>query len=92
MADGDDVVSDGHWMTYRELAMARGVKRAAAIRLAQRHKWPKRAGSNDGLAHILVPAAYLSSHDVVYDDTNHDDPATTRPQSNSIAYDVAPRQ
>jgi hypothetical protein len=81
MADGDDVVSDGHWMTYRELAQARGIKRAAAIRLAQRHKWPKRAGSNDGLAHILVPAAYLSSPDIIYDDTDNDAQRQSEPEA-----------
>jgi hypothetical protein len=42
-------------MTYREIAAARGITHAAAIRLVQRHRWPKREGSNDGLAHVLVP-------------------------------------
>jgi hypothetical protein len=46
---------DGTWMTYRELAAARGIKHAAAIRLVQRNRWRKREGSNDGLAHVLVP-------------------------------------
>jgi len=81
MADGDDVVSDGRWMTYRELAQARGIKRAAAIRLAQRHKWPKRAGSNDGLAHILVPTAYLSSPDIIYDDADNDAQRQSEPEA-----------
>ena len=43
------------WMTYREIAAARGITHAAAIRLVQRHRWQKRDGSNDGLAHVLVP-------------------------------------
>jgi hypothetical protein len=42
-------------MTYREIAAARGITHAAAIRLVQRHRWQKREGSNDGLAHVLVP-------------------------------------
>jgi hypothetical protein len=49
-----DVAEDGVWMTYGEVAVARGVKRSAAIKLAQRHKWRKQAG-NDGLARVLVP-------------------------------------
>ena len=49
---GDDA---GVWLTYSELAAARGIKRAGAIRLVQRQHWPRRAGSNDGLAHVLVP-------------------------------------
>jgi hypothetical protein len=43
------------WMTYREIAAARGITHAAAIRLVQRRRWQKREGSNDGLAHVLVP-------------------------------------
>src|SRR4051794_17687254 len=46
-------------VTYAELAHARGVSMAAARRLAQRHRWPKRVG-NDGLSHVLVPATYLA--------------------------------
>ena len=30
-------------------------KRSAAQRLVQRHKWPRREGSNDGFARVLVP-------------------------------------
>ena len=55
MHDGDDADGGGTWMTYRELAAARGITHAAAIRLVQRNRWRKREGSNDGLAHVLVP-------------------------------------
>ena len=47
--------SGGRWMTYSQLAAARGIKRSAAQRLVQRHKWPRREGSNDGFARVLVP-------------------------------------
>ena len=30
---------DSRWMTYAELAMARGIKEPAAVRLVQRRKW-----------------------------------------------------
>ena len=51
----DHVTGGATWMTYREIAAARGISHAAAIRLVQRHRWQKREGSNDGLAHVLVP-------------------------------------
>ena len=41
-------------MTYGQLATARGVKRIAAVRIVQRHKWRKQAG-NDGQVRVLVP-------------------------------------
>ena len=49
------------WMTYREIAAVRGISHAAAIRLVQRRRWQKREGSNDGLAHVLVPHDALQS-------------------------------
>ena len=49
-----DIDSNGTWLTYGEIAAARGIKRSGAIRLAQRHRWRKQAG-NDGLARVLVP-------------------------------------
>jgi hypothetical protein len=45
---------DGVWMTYAQLAASRGVKRIAAVRIVQRHKWRKQAG-NDGQVRVLVP-------------------------------------
>jgi hypothetical protein len=53
--EGTADVGVGVWMTYTELAAARGIARAGAIRLVQRQRWQRRAGSNDGLAHVLVP-------------------------------------
>jgi hypothetical protein len=53
----------GVWMTYREIAAARGIKPEAAVRLVQRRKWPKRERSNDGLAHVLVPPDWIRPAD-----------------------------
>jgi hypothetical protein len=55
-----DTAGDSRWLTYTELAKARGVKRITAIRLVQRHKWQRRAG-NDGMARVLVPLDQLES-------------------------------
>ena len=62
------------WMTYREIAAVRGISHAAAIRLVQRHRWQKRDGSNDGLAHVLVP------HDAV-----RSTPYVRRPRHTDLA-------
>jgi hypothetical protein len=48
--DGDG----GQWLTYEEIAEARGIKRLAAVRLTQRHRWRRQRG-NDGHARVLVP-------------------------------------
>lgn len=49
---------DTRWMTYAELAEARGIKEPAAVRLVQRHKWERQPG-NDGAARIAVPVVQL---------------------------------
>src|SRR5689334_301902 len=56
-----DIATDdaGVWMTYEALAEARDIKRDAARRLAQRHRWRRHTG-NDGFARILVPPEWAS--------------------------------
>jgi hypothetical protein len=49
-----DEPDDARWMTYRELAQARGISPASATRLAFRKKWRRQKG-NDGIARALVP-------------------------------------
>ena len=44
------------WMTYAELAAARGITRSSATRLAFRRGWRRQTG-NDGQARVAVPAA-----------------------------------
>jgi hypothetical protein len=51
----DTADASTRWMTYAELAEARGIGRRSAMRLALRHRWPRRRG-NDGLARVGVPA------------------------------------
>jgi hypothetical protein len=54
-------VGDGaRRMTYAELAQARGISRASAKRLAQRHHWGRQAG-NDGVTRATVPLAFLEN-------------------------------
>jgi hypothetical protein len=75
MDAGSDGEAGSVWMTYGEIATARGIKRVAAIRLVQRHKWRKQAG-NDGFARVLVPPdwtkpAERTPRDVADDVTDH---------------------
>lgn len=57
------------WMSYAELARARGISRASAARLAQRRGWERRVG-NDGLTKVAVPAGeeVPTQHDAVAGD------------------------
>ena len=45
-------------MTYAELAMARGIKEPAAVRLVQRRRWERQLG-NDGTVRVAVPTPEL---------------------------------
>jgi hypothetical protein len=60
----DDAGSTGQWMTYGEIAAARGTSRIAAVRLVQRHKWRRQAG-NDGKARALVPPDMVQPERVI---------------------------
>lgn len=55
--DGGDV-GETRWMTYAELAQARGIREPAAVRLVQRREWERRPG-NDGAARVAVPVSEL---------------------------------
>jgi hypothetical protein len=53
------------WMTYAELAAARGITRSSATRLAFRRGWQRQTG-NDGQARVAVPAAAQAPpHDAI---------------------------
>lgn len=62
MSDGGDirgdVGGDSRWMTYAELAEARGIREPAAVRLVQRRHWERRPG-NDGSVRVAVPLPEL---------------------------------
>lgn len=47
-------MGDIRWMSYAELAAARGISTASAIRLARRRKWLRQMG-NDGTARVAIP-------------------------------------
>jgi hypothetical protein len=47
-------MSDGRWMTKREIAAVRGISIASADRLVRRHGWRKQPG-NDGRVRTYVP-------------------------------------
>ena len=50
---------DVRWMSYAELAQARGISVASAKRLTLRRKWRRQAG-NDGTARVGVPISELA--------------------------------
>jgi chromosome segregation ATPase len=55
-----DSPADDRWMTFAELAVARGISKASASKLVRRHKW-RRQTDNQGSVRILVPAEALDS-------------------------------
>jgi hypothetical protein len=76
-----DIDNGGTWLTYSEIAKARGVKRVAAIRLVQRHKWRKQPG-NDGMTKVLVPVSMIQAagripRDISGNDTGNDTGSVT---------------
>ena len=84
--DVGDHEAGGSWMTYREIAAARRVKLAAAVRLVQRHKWRRQTG-NDGTARIFVPIEWTKPSDRVPPDIVHDVVPDT---DDDVADDVTP--
>lgn len=55
-----DGTEDTRWMSYSELAEARGIDRPSVIRIARRRRWQKQKG-NDGTIRIAVPRAFLDA-------------------------------
>lgn len=55
MSGTDD--TDGRWMTYAELAAARGIDHQSARRLAARLKLQRRKDNVDGTVRVFVPSA-----------------------------------
>jgi hypothetical protein len=54
----DDTADDPCWLTHAELAAARGISTASAIKLALRHRWQKQRDSH-GTLRCLVPADFI---------------------------------
>jgi hypothetical protein len=59
MDAGVDETVDGRWMTHAELAQARGISTASAIKLALRHRWRKQK-DNRGTLRCLVPMEFTN--------------------------------
>jgi hypothetical protein len=57
----DDHDYDGRWMTYAELADARGIDRQSARRMANRTRW-RRQKDNHGVVRVYVPMAHVAAH------------------------------
>jgi len=55
-----DNTEDTRWMSYSELAEARGIDRPSVIRIARRRRWQKQMG-NDGTIRIAVPRSFLDA-------------------------------
>jgi hypothetical protein len=52
-------LDDGRWLTYRELAQARGIDVPSAVKLSRRQRWRRQAG-NRNTVRIFVPLDWLS--------------------------------
>jgi hypothetical protein len=70
-ADPPADTDDGRWMTFAELAAARGISKASAIKLVRRHGWrrqhDRRSFDPTGSApparvNVTMPAGMLASH------------------------------
>jgi len=69
----DEDAAETRWLTYAELAAARGISRNSAVRVAKRRNWPRRKG-NDGSARVAVPVAFIEARRGVAEDSHPDDP------------------
>jgi hypothetical protein len=49
---------DIRWLSYAQIAAARGISRASAVRMARRAKW-RRQTNNAGVVTVAVPVSYL---------------------------------
>jgi hypothetical protein len=88
MDDAGDDACDGRWMTYGELAHARGVTLRAAVRLTQRQHLRRQPG-NDGKTLVWVPpdvATQVPRRDV----TNGVADPDAGDNGSDVAPDVAP--
>src|SRR3954467_15362734 len=58
MADNEVGGEDTRWLSYADLAQARGTDIESVVRLVRRRNWPKQTG-NDGRVRVAVPADVL---------------------------------
>ena len=91
----DDSHQDDRWVTFDQLAEARKISRASAIRLVRRRKQWRRQKDNRGHVTVLVPAWELqpspdsppASHPAITDDNHPDAPGVITALQN--AFDAA---
>ena len=57
--DTNGSLNDGRWLTYREIAQARGIDVPSAVKLSRRQHWRRQAG-NRNTVRIFVPLDWLS--------------------------------
>lgn len=69
-----DSMDGTRWLSYAELAQARGISKASATRLVFRKGWRRRVG-NDGIARAAVPLTETARH--VHDNTPDTIPGNT---------------
>src|SRR4051794_32271006 len=69
-----DDIEETRWLSYAELAQARGIDLASAIRTVRNRRWPKQKG-NDGKIRAAVPWEFLEAK---RHDTREDAPEITR--------------
>jgi hypothetical protein len=55
-----DDIEETRWLSYAELAEARGIDLASAIRTVRNRRWPKQKG-NDGKIRVAVPWEFLQA-------------------------------
>jgi hypothetical protein len=68
-ADGSE-----YWVSFEELAKARGVTKPSAIKLVRRHGW-RRQRDNQGHVRALVPTAWLTPEETGEPDSTGESPA-----------------
>jgi hypothetical protein len=78
-----DVTRDGRWMTYGELARARGIDRQSAVKLVRRQHWRRQPGNN-GEVRVFVPLDGMSrpaTRDMALDDAGDETRDETPPMT-----------
>ena len=58
-----DNAVDGHWMSYAELGLARGITKESALKLGPRRKWREQA-DNHGTIRVYVPSDWIAKADI----------------------------
>jgi hypothetical protein len=75
-----DIDTDGRWLTYAELARARGIGRPSAVKLAKREGWQRQQPNDRSReVRVLVPTDWLvpANPGSVAESFAHPDPTIT---------------